>query len=122
MLVYHKVLPQIMKPDLLGVNSLSHATELLLALHVACCQCLDTAPSLCPPAVVGCAFVTFCKRESAEKAMEQLHDKATLPGVSACVHVFVRPYALCITQHMTVCGTYMYMSDTRMHSNIHPCD
>ena len=30
----------------------------------------------------GCAFVTFYKKESAELAMKDLHDKTTLPGVS----------------------------------------
>ena len=47
-----------------------------------------TDPMSCSPSSsIGCAFVTFCKRESAERAMEELHDKATLPGVSECVCV-----------------------------------
>ena len=30
----------------------------------------------------GCAFVTFCTRASADKAIVALHDKRVLPGVS----------------------------------------
>lgn len=38
--------------------------------------------SYVPVSVSGCAFLTFVHRESAEKAMEQLHGKRVLPGVS----------------------------------------
>ena len=48
---------------------------------------------LCVPlCILGCAFLTFVHRESAEKAMDQLHGKRVLPGVSVwCatyMHVF----------------------------------
>ena len=56
--------------------------------------------SLC---ILGCAFLTFVHRESAEKAMEQLHGKRVLPGVrvwcSICtrlVQMAKKPLLLCV--------------------------
>lgn len=37
----------------------------------------------------GCAFVTYCSRESAEMAQRELHDKFVLPSVSLLLNQLI---------------------------------
>lgn len=46
-----------------------------------CCQVLVCVLMVCL-VYTGCAFVTFCSKQSAELAQQELHDKTILPNVS----------------------------------------
>ena len=47
--------------------------------------CLIHVLSTCFSASTGCAFVTYCTKQSAEMAQRDLHDSLVLPGVSQYV-------------------------------------
>ena len=67
---------------------------------------------------VGCAFVTYCTKQSAELAQRELHDHLVLPGVSQSMKYL----AMCIPVPLwlRICVLVQYILNT-LHITVYVC-